>query len=87
MQRGPGRSSTLTSIAAEAGVSVSTVSKVLNGRTDVAPRTRERIGQLLRGYGYQVAPGIAVSAWWTCSSVPARPVGRGAHPGGGGRGP
>jgi DNA-binding LacI/PurR family transcriptional regulator len=45
--------STLTSIAAEAGVSLSTVSKVLNGRTDVAPATRERISQLLRRYGYQ----------------------------------
>ena len=45
--------STLTSIAAEAGVSVSTVSKVLNGRTDVAPATRERIGLLLRRHGYQ----------------------------------
>jgi DNA-binding LacI/PurR family transcriptional regulator len=45
--------STLTSIAAEAGVSVSTVSKVLNGRTDVAPATRERIGRLLRRQGYQ----------------------------------
>jgi DNA-binding LacI/PurR family transcriptional regulator len=45
--------STLTSIAAEAGVSVSTVSKVLNGRTDVAPATRERIGLLLRRRGYQ----------------------------------
>jgi DNA-binding LacI/PurR family transcriptional regulator len=44
---------TLTSIAAEAGLSVSTVSKVLNGRTDVAPATRERIGLLLRRYGYQ----------------------------------
>jgi DNA-binding LacI/PurR family transcriptional regulator len=44
---------TLTSIAAEAGVSVSTVSKVLNGRTDVAPATRERIGLLLRRRGYQ----------------------------------
>ena len=44
--------STLTRIAAEAGVSVSTVSKVLNGRTDVAPATRERIGQLLRRHGY-----------------------------------
>jgi DNA-binding LacI/PurR family transcriptional regulator len=44
---------TLTSIAAEAGVSLSTVSKVLNGRTDVAPDTRERIGQLLRKHGYQ----------------------------------
>jgi DNA-binding LacI/PurR family transcriptional regulator len=45
--------STLTSIAAEAGVSVSTVSKVLNGRTDVAPATRDRIGVLLRRHGYQ----------------------------------
>jgi DNA-binding LacI/PurR family transcriptional regulator len=44
---------TLTRIAAEAGVSVSTVSKVLNGRTDVAPATRERIGLLLRRHGYQ----------------------------------
>ncbi len=50
----PGLSaSTLTGIAAEAGVSVSTVSKVLNGRTDVAPATRERIGRLLRRHGYQ----------------------------------
>jgi DNA-binding LacI/PurR family transcriptional regulator len=47
------RASTLTSIAAEAGVSVSTVSKVLNGRTDVAPATRERVGLLLRRHGYQ----------------------------------
>jgi DNA-binding LacI/PurR family transcriptional regulator len=45
--------STLTAIATEAGVSVSTVSKVLNGRTDVAPATRERIGLLLRRHGYQ----------------------------------
>jgi DNA-binding LacI/PurR family transcriptional regulator len=45
--------STLTGIAAEAGVSLSTVSKVLNGRTDVSPATRERIGRLLRQNGYQ----------------------------------
>jgi LacI family transcriptional regulator len=50
--------STLTGIAAEAGVSVSTVSKVLNGRTDVAPGTRDRIARLLRGHGYQVVPGM-----------------------------
>ena len=56
MRRAAGRS-TLTGIAAEAGVSVSTVSKVLNGRTDVAPRTRATLTELLRGYGYQVAPG------------------------------
>jgi DNA-binding LacI/PurR family transcriptional regulator len=57
-----GRPGSLTSIAASAGVSVSTVSKVLNGRTDVAPQTRERLGRILRLHGYQVAPrsGIGV---------------------------
>ena len=49
------RRSTLVDIAAEAGVSVSTVSKVLNGRTDVAAGTRARIAALLRQHGYQVA--------------------------------
>jgi DNA-binding LacI/PurR family transcriptional regulator len=52
--RGTGRS-TLAGIAAEAGVSVSAVSKVLNGRTDVAAGTRARIAALLRRDGYQVA--------------------------------
>jgi DNA-binding LacI/PurR family transcriptional regulator len=52
--------STLTSIAAAAGVSVSTVSKVLNGRTDVAPSTRERIGMLLRRHGYQPGSQLGV---------------------------
>jgi DNA-binding LacI/PurR family transcriptional regulator len=53
---------TLTSVAAEAGVSVSTVSKVLNGRTDVAPGTRERVGRLLRRHGYEPGskPGFGV---------------------------
>jgi DNA-binding LacI/PurR family transcriptional regulator len=45
---------TLVGIAAEAGVSVSAVSKVLNGRTDVAADTRARIASLLRQHGYQV---------------------------------
>src|ERR1700761_5720424 len=57
MRREAGRS-TLTGIAAQAGVSVSTVSKVLNGRTDVAPGTRDRITKLLRGHGYQIVPGM-----------------------------
>ena len=49
------RRSTLVDIAADAGVSVSAVSKVLNGRTDVAAGTRARIAGLLRQHGYQVA--------------------------------
>src|ERR1700729_3005718 len=48
------RRSTLVAIAADAGVSVSAVSKVLNGRTDVAAGTRARIASLLRQHGYQV---------------------------------
>jgi DNA-binding LacI/PurR family transcriptional regulator len=58
----PARADSLTSIAATARVSVSTVSKVLNGRTDVAPQTRMRVARILRLHGYQVAsvPGIGV---------------------------
>ncbi len=44
---------TMTSIAREAGVSVPTVSRVLNGRSDVAPDTRERVEELLRRHGYR----------------------------------
>jgi beta-xylosidase len=47
---------TLALIAAEAGVSQATVSKVLNGRTDVAPRTRERVEELLKTHNY-LGPG------------------------------
>jgi LacI family transcriptional regulator len=43
---------TLTTVAQAAGVSVPTVSKVLNGRSDVAPDTRARIQQLLEDHGY-----------------------------------
>ncbi len=44
---------TIARIAAEAGVSVPTVSKVVNGRADVAQHTRERVEALIRKYGYQ----------------------------------
>lgn len=44
---------TITVIAREAGVSVPTVSRVLNGRSDVAPETRERVEELLRHHGYR----------------------------------
>lgn len=47
------RAVTIATIAAEAGVSVPTVSRVLNGRSDVAPRTRQRVEQLLREHGYR----------------------------------
>jgi DNA-binding LacI/PurR family transcriptional regulator len=44
---------TLASVAAEAGVSLTTMSKVLNGRTDVAPTTRARLEEHLRRSGYR----------------------------------
>lgn len=44
---------TITEIARQAGVSVPTVSRVVNGRSDVSPATRARIEELLRFHGYQ----------------------------------
>jgi LacI family transcriptional regulator len=46
------RRATLASVAASAGVSVATVSKVLNGRDDVAPATRALIQDLLHEHRY-----------------------------------
>lgn len=46
------RRSTLASVAASAGVSIATVSKVLNGRSDVAPSTRARVQSLLVEHEY-----------------------------------
>lgn len=47
-----GRRTTLATIAAEAGVSMPTVSKVVNGRPDVAPATRARVERLLEEHHY-----------------------------------
>ncbi|GAA1673736.1 LacI family DNA-binding transcriptional regulator [Glycomyces endophyticus] len=44
---------TIRAIADEAGVSVPTVSRVINGRSDVAPETRRRVEELLNERGYQ----------------------------------
>ncbi|MFI7587450.1 LacI family DNA-binding transcriptional regulator [Spongisporangium articulatum] len=43
---------TLSTIAEAAGVSIATVSKVLNGRSDVAPSTRALVQELLRQHDY-----------------------------------
>ena len=53
MPETPPRAVTISEIAAQAGVSMPTVSRVLNRRSDVAPQTRERVEQLLREHGYQ----------------------------------
>jgi LacI family transcriptional regulator len=43
---------TIREVAEEAGVSIATVSRVLNGRDDVAPETRELVSQIIRDRGY-----------------------------------
>ncbi|MBQ1080540.1 MULTISPECIES: LacI family DNA-binding transcriptional regulator [unclassified Nocardiopsis] len=47
------RRPTLAEIAGEAGVSVSTVSKVINGHLDVAAETRRQVERLLEHHRYQ----------------------------------
>ncbi|MER6061226.1 LacI family DNA-binding transcriptional regulator [Streptomyces sp. NPDC001792] len=44
---------TLATVATEAGVSLPTVSKVLNGRSDVSPTTRAKVEHLLEVHGYR----------------------------------
>jgi LacI family xylobiose transport system transcriptional regulator len=53
-QRGPRRGElTVAAVARLAGVSAPTVSKVLNGRPDVASATRRRVEEALREHGYR----------------------------------
>ncbi|GGL42281.1 LacI family DNA-binding transcriptional regulator [Phycicoccus endophyticus] len=47
---------TLATIADSAGVSVATVSKVLNGRSDVAEETRARVQRVLAAHRYTATP-------------------------------
>jgi DNA-binding LacI/PurR family transcriptional regulator len=49
----PRSRTTLAMLAEEAGVSLSTISKVLNGRTDVASDTRKRVERLLDEHDYR----------------------------------
>lgn len=44
--------STIREVASAAGVSIATVSRVLNGRPDVAPQTREAVLQVVRDHGF-----------------------------------
>ncbi len=48
-----GRAATIAQIARELGLSAPTVSKVINGRADVAPATRARVEQALERHHYQ----------------------------------
>src|SRR5512141_338676 len=50
---GAGRQSPIARIAAAAGVSAPTVSKVINGRADVSRETRLRVEAVIREHGYE----------------------------------
>lgn len=52
---------TLASVAAEAGLSLATISKVLSGRPDVSAATRERVEGLLAERGYERRVGLGRS--------------------------
>ena len=57
--RKPKRSVTIQDVAKTAGVSVSTVSRVLNGKLDVASDTQDRIRSVIDNLGYNVTTIIA----------------------------
>jgi LacI family transcriptional regulator len=57
-----GRTPTIAGIAAEAGVSAPTVSKVINGRSDVSLATRQRVEAVIREHGYERSKRSARSA-------------------------
>ena len=44
---------TIGDVAAQAGVSIATVSKVINGRYGVAPATLERVQSVIDDLGYE----------------------------------
>ena len=48
-----GRASAMSDVAARAGVSLQTVSRVVNGAPKVAPRTRERVERAIAELGYR----------------------------------
>ena len=52
-RRATRRQTTIAHIAAQAGVSAPTVSKVINGRADVSPETRQRVEAVIREHGYE----------------------------------
>lgn len=47
------RRATIADVARAAGVSIPTVSKVINGRSDVSPETRRRVEDAIQARGYQ----------------------------------
>jgi LacI family transcriptional regulator len=63
---------TIKQVAEKAGVSIQTVSRVLNNRPDVSPETRQRVQQLIDELGYQPfasARGLASKRTYTLGLI------------------
>jgi DNA-binding LacI/PurR family transcriptional regulator len=63
---GASRARVMSDVAARAGVSHQTVSRVINGHRNVAPQTRERVERAIRDLGYR--PNSAARALVTGST-------------------
>ncbi len=63
---------TIKQVAEKAGVSIQTVSRVLNGRPDVSPETRQRVQQVMSELSYQpyaIARGLASRRTYTLGLI------------------
>jgi DNA-binding LacI/PurR family transcriptional regulator len=63
---------TIKQVAEKAGVSIQTVSRVLNKRPDVSPETRKRVQQVMEGLSYQpyaIARGLASKRTYTLGLI------------------
>ncbi len=58
---------TIHDVAKAAGVSVSTVSKAVNGRYGIADATVRRVHDVVQELGYE-------SSWWRAACAPGAPV-------------
>jgi len=50
---GKGKGTTIAHIAEQAGVSIATVSKVLNGKSDISPATKAHVEQVINAHNYR----------------------------------
>jgi LacI family transcriptional regulator, galactose operon repressor len=63
---------TIEQVAQKAGVSIQTVSRVLNNRPDVSAETRQRVQQIMRSLNYQpyaIARGLATKRTFTLGLI------------------
>ncbi len=70
----PNQHVTIKQVAEKAGVSIQTISRVLNNRPDVSPETRTRVEQIIKNLGYQpyaMARGLASKRTFTLGLISA----------------